>query len=187
MSKKQLVKFILQHALNFKWSVQGLGMLRLYINENIRLHIWDSRIQVPNVTLVHTHPWDLTSEVIAGRIRDVVFTDDECADEMIFKKQNIQCGEGACLVGEPENVFLDIISDSVYEEGNQYSHHNTTPHYTSFEDGSVTLNTRDFKEDTEHAYVYIPEGEEFVNAEPRGATQEQIYGITQTSLLRWFK
>jgi len=187
--KKELVEFILRHALDYRWTVQGLGMLRLYINPSIRLHIWDNRIQVPDVTLIHTHPWDFTSQVIAGRLKDHIYEEIKSIEDNSFPamKQRIQCGVGACLVGKPEYIHMKEKAIVHHSHGHLYRHFAEDIHYTEFQDGTVTVITRKFKKDTEHAYVYMPNGEPFVSAEPIEATTEQVYGITQTALSNWFK
>lgn len=53
---KLFVKTILSNPENFKWSIQGLGMLRVYLSDEVRLHIWDSRFKVPGVSPLHNHP-----------------------------------------------------------------------------------------------------------------------------------
>lgn len=68
MSTKLLVKAILEKARAYKWSIQGFGMLRLYLSAEVRLHVWDSRFRVPGVTDIHDHSWDFESEVAAGEV-----------------------------------------------------------------------------------------------------------------------
>ena len=69
-----LVKNILTHPYGFSWSVQGLGMTRIYLSETVRLHIWDSRFRFPEVSAIHSHPWDLSPEVMAGRCMQFRFS-----------------------------------------------------------------------------------------------------------------
>ncbi len=65
---------ILDNPYSYKWSVQGFGMLRLYIRKIGRLHIWDSRLRYPNVSMIHNHSWDLESVVVSGRLVNTRFT-----------------------------------------------------------------------------------------------------------------
>ena len=71
---KQLVKAILKSPYELKWSVQGLGMLRTYLSDEVRLHIWDRRLQIPQVSPLHDHPWHLDSEIVAGELRQHRYT-----------------------------------------------------------------------------------------------------------------
>lgn len=189
-TNKQLVKFILENANKFEWSVQGLGMMRLYITPELRLHIWDERLEAPGATKAHTHPWDLESEVIVGAIEDVVLSEKPAflnQGKLSYAKQQILCGEGCHLTSEPEPVELYLSEMRTYRAGQKYTHKADDIHYSNFSEGTVTLVHRTFKEDQDHAFVYIPEGSEFGSAEPKPATQEQVYGISQTALNNWFK
>lgn len=58
-----------------EWTIQGLGMLRTYLGDDKtnRLHVWHSGAQVPDVTMMHTHPWAFTSIVLAGLVRDTEY------------------------------------------------------------------------------------------------------------------
>ena len=44
------VRTLLSKPLGFDWSIQGFGMIRLYLSPNLRLHIWNSRGRVKNVS-----------------------------------------------------------------------------------------------------------------------------------------
>ncbi len=57
----------------FEWSLQGFGMLRLYLSKEVRLHVWDDRYAVKNVTTIHTHPWHFRSTVLFGELTDVLY------------------------------------------------------------------------------------------------------------------
>ena len=65
---------ILDNASSYKWSVQGFGMLRLYIRKVGRLHIWDNELRYPGVSVIHNHSWDLESTIIVGAIRNTRYT-----------------------------------------------------------------------------------------------------------------
>lgn len=69
---KLLVKQILQASVKepmaFQWSIQGLGMLRLYLSEETRMHVWSSLGRISDVSPLHTHPWSFNSIVVAGKV-----------------------------------------------------------------------------------------------------------------------
>src|ERR1039458_5729288 len=55
------------------WTVQGFGFLRTYFGppdapKRFRLNLWDSHFTVPDVSIIHDHPWHFTSIVIAGQL-----------------------------------------------------------------------------------------------------------------------
>lgn len=190
MIEKLLVKKILEKPSGHDWSLQGFGMLRLYLSDEVRLHVWDSRYAVDDVSTVHTHPWDFRSLVVAGEIINRRFDEYETPGSEFrsldgFRRQTIKCGEGGGLVGTPEDVWLRGGTPEVYLEGESYVQAAHEIHASLPRDGTVTIVTREFKEDTEHAYVYF-EGE-WVSAEPRRATLGEVITICRRSLERWFK
>lgn len=191
MITKLLVKNILEKAHSYKWSLQGLGMLRLYLSDEVRLHVWDTRYKFYNASPVHDHPWDLSSQVIAGQIRNVIYTEcDLCFGRghclcVGYKRQTIKCGSGSCLVGEPKVVRLLCKTQMVYE-GEEYHQAAEEIHETKPLDGTVTIVTRTFKEDRDHAHVFWPAEITWGSAEPRPATSEEIEAITQNALNKWF-
>lgn len=76
---KLLVKAVLEHAQVYTWQLQGLGMLRLYLNKATRLHVWHSGFSVPGASTIHTHPWDFKSEVVAGSWKMFVISRTQAA------------------------------------------------------------------------------------------------------------
>jgi len=62
------VQRILENASNYDWELKGLGMMRTYLNPEAKLHVWDSRYKVPNVSLTHEHPWSFQSTIMAGEL-----------------------------------------------------------------------------------------------------------------------
>lgn len=181
---------ILADPLGRDWSLQGLGMLRLYLTEDKseRLHVWSDLAKYDNVSELHTHPWDMTSLVVAGSVaqyRYVVFSHefDKYPSHM---EQKILCGEGGGLCGAPRTVLLREMYPEVYVAGQTYRQKWWEVHRTQPENGAVTIIKRDFTEDPDHAFVYWPWGEEWVTAEPRPATEDEIIRITNNALVRHF-
>jgi hypothetical protein len=199
-----LVMRLLESPDRFRWTVQGLGMLRAYLSPSVRLHIWHSAFEVPGVSSVHDHPWDFESEIVSGRLLNhryglVIQTEHgpvlrngvgdamgACADPGApnYVMQPIRCGEGggpdaACELGEAGPCSLWKLSTTEYQAGDTYSQFARDIHNTVAVDGTVTLVTRRFKKDTEHARVFFPVGTEWVSAEPRNATvDERVTGLS---------
>lgn len=191
---KLLVKKILEHPRDYEWSFQGLGMLRCYLSREVRLHVWDPRLAVSNVSIIHTHPWNFESHVVAGRLIDTVYTETPLlANGLTHHKQTIQCGLGACVHGPMIDVRLikrgDLtVGDSLGVIGYQtsYTRFRSAIHESRPEPGTVTIVERQFDDDTEHAYVYWPIGTQWVSAEPRPATSAEVVSMTVTAL-EWFR
>lgn len=198
---KALVKGLLEQSAHLKWSVQGLGMLRLYLSTEMRLHLWHSSLRVPEVTEVHDHPWHFHSLVIVGRVKNERFfpSSAQPGDEWdydnqflggpeLYVKQQLLCGPGACTMSDPEDVILHkgLKASETCFPGDCYSQSKDQIHYTNAEDCTVTLVERKFEGDRDHANIYRRGGLPFVSAEPRPATREEVDLVVGETLRRWF-
>lgn len=172
------------------WTIQGLGMMRLYLSRDTRLHVWDSRYAVPNVSQMHTHPWHFNSLVIAGEVRNQRFVEGNGGDSSLYYRQKLHCGEGGGLIGEPSIIQLCTPSGNetveVYREGDTYYQKANEIHVSNPLDGTVTLVTRSVAGNPDHAYVYWRNGDNWVSAEPRPALPGEIADITSKALSTWF-
>lgn len=184
---KLLVKAILLRAAAFDgWSVQGLGMFRLYLSKEQRLHVWDPNFAVTNVSTIHSHPWHFTSYVVSGRITDRLYEEKRLGfQSATHGKQKIVCGPGGGAIGDTlEPVTLSLLQEVTIEEGNSYGLSADALHESVPEPGVVTIITREFREDTEHAFVCFPWGEKWISAEPRKATMQEVESMASRALAR---
>jgi hypothetical protein len=198
----QVARHILEHAHDFEWSLQGFGMLRFYLTQELRLHVWDSRYRVENVSGVHTHPWHFDSTVLSGRVEQYRYTkrvghgaltgDPKSVD---FDEYLLKAGMGGHLDSPPAPVTLtpqwDYSNESgleVVEAGQLYSQAYDEIHLSLPEDGTVTIVQRKIavRGQTDHAFVYVSAGQEWVSAEPRMATSDEVEDICTAALTRWF-
>jgi hypothetical protein len=182
---KQLVKKLLENASNYSWSLQGLGMLRLYLSDEVRLHVWHGGFSFPRASTMHTHPWDFRSLVIAGHMQNFRWVADREGDW--FNSATILCGEGGCMMSEPKKVRLIGGPMEHYLEGQQYIEKAEEIHESFPFNGTVTLVERFFKPDRDHAKVFWPIDHNWGSAEPRPATREEVEQITNHSLRCWFQ
>lgn len=189
-----LVKFILENADRFPWSIQGLGMLRLYLSPAVRLHVWSGEAKRPDVSTRHDHPWDFESTIVSGYITNVLyrftfrapFVDtDELSGFENYMEQQIVCGPGGGMDAEPKPVELSIDHVRTYGPGETYSQDRNAIHESQPTDGTVTIIRRRAYKDTEHAHVYYRIGTIWVSAEPREATSAEVEHITQRALAVW--
>lgn len=186
---------ILERPHTYRWTLQGFGMLRMYLteDESVRLHVWSHADAKPGVSTIHDHPWDFTSEVISGVVRNVRhrIADAEDAarcDSATYWTRGLVCGPGGCLLGESERVLLLTQPAEVYEPGDTYSQTAVELHESIPSDGAVTVITRRFGPDRDRARVCWPldKGRDgWVSAEPREATAEEVERITGLALERW--
>lgn len=157
---------------NYEWRGHGIGMLRTYLDEEktIRLNLWHHRLLVPGISTLHTHPWYLTSSVVAGRIGNVRWLRNPQADK--FMEGRINCIEFAGIEGEPVEVGLERQETEWYGPGTGYKQEPAEIHSTEFEDGTATIMRRQ-GEHMAYASVFWRVGEEYGDA-TRDVTTEDI-------------
>lgn len=161
------------------WSLQGFGMLRLYLPGDVRLNIWDNRFAVPNVSLMHTHPWHFESLVVTGRLRNVRFHSDPAGH--LYSSALIKPGPGGGLLDHQVPVRLVEGPMEEYKAGDSYSQLAHEIHISYPENGTITLNQR-VRVGDDVAHVYWPHGEEWVSAEPRRASRSEAESIVDYAL-----
>lgn len=188
---KLLVKKILEKPLGHDWSIQGFGMLRLYLADELRMHIWNSKKMVEDVSLIHTHPWDFVSEVVVGQITNVRYTESTPGTPFSLKHQyaKIRCGVGGGIAkgelqAERGEKWLVAQDREIYSIGETYTQSANEIHRSEPKDGTVTIVRRYFKSDPDHAYVFWDHGD-WVSAEPRKATDEEVLFFCNEAL-KWF-
>jgi hypothetical protein len=167
--------------------VDGSSMLRLYLAgpENLRLHIWNSQLATADVSKKHTHPWNFQSYVVAGEMYNVRWTEGEGYP---YRKQELICGQGGCLLGESQIVRLHPRPREKWFPGISYSQEADEIHSSHPEDGTVTIISRwvNPERSADKAYVYWSTGGNWVSAEPRDALPQEIRETTRLALERWF-
>lgn len=204
---KMMVKAILRSPTDLEWSVSGLGMLRTYLSDEVRLHIWDPRLRVPKVSPIHDHPWALKSQVVGGTLRQNRFIlkatkewlegkyqwkhhagqipdNAEAVEEMWWAP--IVCGNKAYTKSSPKEAQLYRMPLEIFREGDVYEQRKEEIHETIPEMGTVTIITRSFAVDRESANVYWRGDKEWIDAAPRPASMDEIVDVTKYALRTWF-
>jgi hypothetical protein len=178
------VRAILEKPAGYEWTVQGFGFIRTYFgSKRWRLNVWDSTFKVPNVSLIHDHPWHLTSWVISGELTNKRYL---LGDGLAPTHSYMTIHTGVEFDGSHgEYLKAHLISKplEVYHPGDTYSQTADEVHETSYLDGTVTFNER--LGDTEHARVFWPYGEEWVDAKPRAARLSEIASIAERAIEQW--
>ncbi len=185
--ERYLVKQILEEPLgkNREWTLQGFGMLRLYLTESIRLHIWDSRFGIDSS--IHTHPWAFSSRIVVGRIHNTKYREVQDPVYLHYNKMLIKPGLELEAKGDPTLVFLEVLPVHTYRQGEYYNQAHNELHQTSYMDGTVTI-LKQFRGDlSDEAYTYWPYGEQWKNCKPVPAKDEDVINICNNSLHKWFR
>ena len=175
----EIVKKVMENPFDYEWELQGFGMLRTYINKDTRLQIWLKEFSVPNVTDVHTHPWNFESFIYQGNITNFVFRESShdgppYVGAEAYDRCLILTGENA-YVHERNKVFLKIHGIYNFTRGDNYFHHKDIPHRIRFTDGTITILTKSNIQEDNLAYSYVKGiDNEWVSAAPRPATKEEI-------------
>lgn len=174
---------LMKNATDFVWSLQGFGMFRLYLSDRTRLHVWDTRYTTKDVSMIHDHPWDFTSEVLFGEIRDIAYIEAPGND---YLAQDIKCGPSGGKIGEPRPCDLTVYMDRIYKAGETYGHGYLTLHQSQPQCGAVTLVTRKrlLDIDPDKATVVHRADEEWVSAEPVVAPAYKVADMARMVLDR---
>ena len=175
----EIVKKVMENPFDYEWELQGFGMLRTYIDKDTRLQIWLKEFIVPNVTDVHTHPWDFESFIYQGHITNFVFRESShdgppYVGAEAYDRCLILTGENA-YVHERNKVFLKIHGIYNFTKDDNYFHHKDIPHRINFKDGTITILTKSNIQEDNLAYSYVKGvGNDWVSAAPRPAPKEEI-------------
>lgn len=182
---RELVIAILEKAHAFEWTVQGFGMMRTKLRDRARLHVWSKALQVPDVSLIHDHPWPLRSTIIAGWLKNVKYA--ELSPEVVYTtthyRQMIATGEGGGPIdGTVMAVHLSLREAMDYFRGDTYTQAPAEVHSSHPEDGCVTLMERPMGPPLQRATVYWLAGKSWVSAEPRPATDAEVHAASVAAL-----
>lgn len=174
---------ILERASQYEWSMQGFGMLRTYIGQDkrFRLNLWDSSLMVPDVSIIHDHPWHFRSWIISGCFYNERFHVGNYGPE--YNGMTIIPGDKGGPDGNPVKVRLESQGRETYRRGATYVQRKDEVHASYYEDGTVTLNDRT-PEGADRARVYWLHGD-WVDATPRPATPAEVLRTVTRCLDVW--
>lgn len=161
------------------WSLQGLGMLRLKMTNDLRLHVWSPKHAWVTDATIHSHPWRFASYIVCGEIHNSRLMWNPNGERRGFKRRLIQCGEGGCALGEEE--IGDLRAGGVvesYHQGQTYGQRADEIHLSTAGQGTVSIIER--KGDTGQAHVYYQGA--WDSAEPRTPTTDELLDILSSAL-----
>lgn len=172
-----------------RWEVQGFGMLRTYLPDDVRLQIWDPRLAVWGNNAVHDHPWDFSSTIIAGTIFNERFRFTESDEDVLVAKhylaRRIKPGiGGGRLDQDPSDVLLMSKGIEVYGPGETYSQRAAELHVTRYALSTITLLRRTGRLERDEAMSLWPAEQEAESIfyEPRPATKNEVHAVCSRAL-----
>ena len=81
---KALVLTMLQHAEDFPWRMQDIGLMSVRHDDRreYRLHVWDPS-SFAGEQPIHDHPYHFTSMIMAGELTNTRYEEDPAGDEYV--------------------------------------------------------------------------------------------------------
>ena len=160
-----------QHWSERVFAMQKLGVLRFQVptdeHPDRALHLWNRDLKDRSASDIHSHPFDFSSIVLAGRI---VNTQYEAVGR--FKGPYfgwvIRPGPNVTVTDRKQYALLLHDVDTIFA-GSSYRMDASEIHHTAFEDGTVTVVTKRRGKLADEAMVF-DRNEEWGNAAPEFAT-----------------
>jgi hypothetical protein len=137
-----LVRTILEHAEDYPWTMQEIGLLGLRLDDRreYRLHVWDSGYGVEEPP-IHDHPFDFTSTVIAGEMTNTRYEEDPAGDEYHRWRYSLENEDARAA----DTVRLSGVATTV-AAGGEYTQLAHELHDSRQAPGTVTIIRRTFKD-----------------------------------------
>jgi hypothetical protein len=177
---KALVLTLLQHAEDFPWRMQDIGLMSLRLDDRRehRLHIWDPSYCVGEPP-IHDHPYHFTSAIIAGEMTNTRYDENPAGDEYV----RFRYPPGDESERPSDRVRLSSTSTNL-TEGNQYLQLAQELHASSQRPGTVTA-IRCSWVNTPTLTVCYRDEDSWVSGQGRDATRDEIKSYTAKAL-EWF-
>jgi hypothetical protein len=174
---KVLVRTILEHAQDYPWKMQEIGLLGLRLDDRreYRLHVWDPGYS-DDEPPVHDHPFDFTSRVIVGEMTNTRYQESDSGIE--FNRIRYAAGDEATR--RSDTVRLSA-SRSTVREGDNYSQVAHELHDSRQVPGTVTIIRMEAKDVSELTVCRRSEST-WISGRSRPATSDEVKRITNTAL-----
>lgn len=177
--EQALVRNILEHAADFPWRMQDVGLLGLWLDDRRehRLHVWHAE-GVVGEPPVHDHPWDFTSTVIAGELVNTRYVEDPHGTEYLRERyvpghEDDRRSDTIRLVGTPETLGA----------GARYRQVARELHASRQVPGTVTvIRFEHTTDDLPELTTCRPPGTPWISGQARPATPDEVARITTTAL-----
>ena len=175
---KALVRTILEHAEDYPWVMQEIGLLGLRLDDEreYRLHVWDPSSGAGEPP-IHDHPFDFTSTVIAGEMTNTRYREDPLGVEYRRVRytppnEDDRSRDTVRLAGTATTITA----------GGQYHQLAHELHDSRQLPGTVTIIRRTFTNDVSVLTVCHREAAGWISGRSRPAAVADVKRITATAL-----
>ncbi len=172
-----LVRTILEHAADYPWRSQGIGLLALRLDDRRehRLHVWDPGACISDPP-VHDHPYDFTSEIVVGELINTRYVEDPSGDE--YRRERYRPNDE----NDRRNDTVRLVGNSTtFGPGDRYHQRAAELHDSHQTPGTVTIMRCDWRDRPELTVCLRPRAP-WVSGQAQPATDDEIKRITATAL-----
>jgi hypothetical protein len=175
-----LVRTILEHAADYPWRLQGIGLLALRLDDRRqhRLHLWDPDSGIGDPP-IHDHPYDFTSTVVVGELINTRYVEDRSGNEYCRERYS---------PGDEDDRRRDAVhlagTSTVLGPGDRYRQLAGELHDSQQAPGTVTIIRCEWHDRPELTVCLRP-GAPWVSGRARPATADEIKRITGAALDRF--
>ena len=172
-----LVRTILEHAADYPWRMQGIGLLALRLDDRRehRLHVWDPD-GCPGDPPIHDHPYDFSSTVVVGTLTDTRYVEDPTG--RLYRRERY-------VPGAEDDRRRDTVrlagTSTVLGAGDRYHLLAHELHDSRQAPGTVTIIRCEWRDRPELTVCLRP-GAPWVSGQSRAATADEIKRITSAAL-----
>ena len=178
---KVLVRKILEHAVQYTWKIQQIGLLMLRLDEQreFALHVWAPE-RCTGVPPIHDHPYDFVSRIIAGELTNARYVEDPSGVKYLRERYKPSNEESRTM------DYVQLVPEVVetFKEGDKYAQAADELHASHQLPGTVTIIRRAFRDVGELTVCRLEE-DPWVSGASRPATSAEVKEIT-TQTLTWF-
>ena len=179
---KVFVRNILEHALDYPWRYQDIGLLVLRLDEHREhaLHVWapDRCIGTPPI---HDHPYDFVSRIIVGELTNARYLEDPSG--LKYSRERYAPSNEESRTTDYVQLSCDV---ETFKEGDEYAQMADELHDSHQLPGTVTIIQRaPFREGSELTVCRLDEKAAWVSGASRPPTAPEVSDITNQAL-NWF-
>jgi len=177
---KVLVRSILEHADDYEWKMQDIGLLGLRLDERreYRLHVW-SPDRSTGSRVIHDHPYDFVSRIVVGELTNIRYVEDPAGIKYVRDRYSPSNEERRTT-----DMVQLIGSSETYGEGDDYAQSAPELHDSRQLPGTVTVIRMTFRP-VDELTTCRSEDAASVSGLSRPATPDEIWSITRAAL-EWF-